>query len=279
MESTEVSIIIPAYNAEDFIDETLNAALSAATHTQSVSSELIIIDDGSTDDTYEKIVSFANKHKNRRIKYEKQENKGPASAANYGVSLASGSYITFCDHDDLLAPTSISALRKLLNTYDFAIGEKEGFKIRDKKILKTYSKTTSKRHLLKSISKKKQDHYLLHANIASLPFMILKKSFKEIGGYNESFEIAHDYDLALRLIYQGKVVPPGFTNEVLYYRRELKFSQSHLHKQRQIIEAEIAINSALQRIGFHNRKAVYKGKDSTGYLYFNHATSKKFQKV
>ena len=94
-----VSIIIPAYNSERWIVETIKSAL-AQTWSQK---EIIIVDDGSTDNT----LAIAKSFESRLLKVVQQPNKGASAARNKGLSLAQGSYIQWLDADDLLAPTKI----------------------------------------------------------------------------------------------------------------------------------------------------------------------------
>ena len=88
------SIIIPTYNREKFIVKTIQSVLSQ-TYTNF---ELIIVDDGSTDNTEK----FVRNVKDNRIKFFKKENKERGAARNYGTNKAKGDYITFLDSDDLL---------------------------------------------------------------------------------------------------------------------------------------------------------------------------------
>lgn len=95
-----VSIIVPAYNVEAFIDETLRSITA-----QSYSHwEIIIIDDGSIDGTTDVVRSFADP----RIKLISQVNSGVATARNNGLKIAKGEYIVFFDADDLMTPDFLS---------------------------------------------------------------------------------------------------------------------------------------------------------------------------
>ena len=96
-----VSIIIPAYNAAQYIGDTINNLLA-----QSVDKEIIVVDDGSTDNTREIVESCANMNKN--IKYYYQPNSGVSSARNLGIKKSSGDYIIFVDSDDFLADGILS---------------------------------------------------------------------------------------------------------------------------------------------------------------------------
>ena len=95
-----VSIIIPAYNAEHWIGDTIKSALSQTWPQK----EIIIVDDGSTDNT----LAVAKAFESRIVKVVAQSNKGPSAARNEGLRFAQGSYIQWLDADDLLAPDKIS---------------------------------------------------------------------------------------------------------------------------------------------------------------------------
>lgn len=97
MNKIEISIIIPAYNVESYIEETLESILK-----QSFKSyEIIIVDDGSTDSTTEIINHYIDKYPGL-IKFYKQKNGGQSSARNTALRFVEGKYITFIDSDDLI---------------------------------------------------------------------------------------------------------------------------------------------------------------------------------
>ena len=94
MGNKKVSIVMPVYNAVDYIDATLGSLMA-----QSYKNfELILIDDGAQDGTGEKCQQYAAEYDN--VKYYKQDHKGTGAARNFGIQLASGDYIAFVDHDD-----------------------------------------------------------------------------------------------------------------------------------------------------------------------------------
>ncbi len=89
-----ISVIIPAYNRE----ETIISCVESVRKQSYNNIEIIIVDDGSTDETWKLFVNYPDK----RVKYYKyNENKGACYARNYGVSLSSGLYIAFQDSDDI----------------------------------------------------------------------------------------------------------------------------------------------------------------------------------
>jgi glycosyltransferase involved in cell wall biosynthesis len=96
-----ISVIIPAYNAQNTIIETISSVLNQ-TFTDL---EIIVIDDGSTDKTCEYVRAI----NDRRIKLFAYENGGVAKARNRGISHVQGEYIAFLDHDDLWTPDKLEA--------------------------------------------------------------------------------------------------------------------------------------------------------------------------
>lgn len=98
-----VSLIIPVYNAEEFIDRCLQSAI-----TQDYDNlEIIVVDDGSTDKTAEKLAAYAADPKVRTFRIP---NSGPSVARNTGLEEAKGKYLSFLDADDWLSPNYVSTL-------------------------------------------------------------------------------------------------------------------------------------------------------------------------
>ena len=91
---TFISVIIPAYNAEKYICSCLDSVLALSYQNK----EIIVVDDGSTDNTGRIIDDYA--EKNRNITVVHQTNKGVSAARNRGIDLARGTYLFFVDSDD-----------------------------------------------------------------------------------------------------------------------------------------------------------------------------------
>ncbi len=111
MNKTLISIIIPLYNREKLIVKTLKSIL-AQTYTNW---ECIVVDDGSTDNSWGVLQDYAKR--DRRIKpiQRKQEPKGAPTCRNIGMEQAKGEYLIFLDSDDLLAPWCIESRINILN--------------------------------------------------------------------------------------------------------------------------------------------------------------------
>ncbi len=99
-----VSIIIPVYNGQAFISSAIESAISQTYK----DIEIIVVDDGSTDSTAQKILQLA--ESDHRIIYVHQSNRGPSAARNNGINLCRGEYIVFLDSDDILPEHYIEKL-------------------------------------------------------------------------------------------------------------------------------------------------------------------------
>ena len=102
----KVSIIIPVYNGEKYIKEAIESALNQ-TYTNI---EIIVVNDGSKDNTDEICKSYGNK-----IKYIKKENGGVATALNTGIKEAKGQYVAWLSHDDLYKENRIEKGMEVLS--------------------------------------------------------------------------------------------------------------------------------------------------------------------
>ena len=103
----KISVIIPCYNAEQFLD----LALETLEHQwDDKSFEMIFINDCSTDDTINKLQEFCNRHPNNTQLIDKKTNEGVGQARNDGLSIARGEWITFLDADDALVDDSLRGM-------------------------------------------------------------------------------------------------------------------------------------------------------------------------
>ncbi len=140
-----ISTIVPVFNVGSYIDQCIKSILA-----QSFSDfELIIVDDGSTDNTYDICKSYADK--DSRIKIYSQENHGVVHARRIALSLAKGQYVTFVDGDDWIEPDMIQIMLDNIGAADMLCGgiiweEKRGVitKKRDSLAIGTYKGDTLK---------------------------------------------------------------------------------------------------------------------------------------
>ena len=108
MNKIDLSIIIPVFNTQDYISDCLKSIMDASLENV----EIIIIDDGSTDNSREIINEFSKNEKN--ISYFYQENKGQGAARNKALELAKGDYVYFMDSDDILNPSRFNEIYTII---------------------------------------------------------------------------------------------------------------------------------------------------------------------
>ncbi len=108
----KISIIIAVYNVEKYLDRCINSVIKQ----KGDDIEILIVDDGSTDNSLKICKSFQKKDK--RIKIVHQDNKGLSSARNFGFIKSTGEYIWHIDGDDYIEENSVDIIRKYINKYD-----------------------------------------------------------------------------------------------------------------------------------------------------------------
>src|SRR5690606_30865442 len=101
MKSVQISFIVPVYNVENYIRECLLSILEL----ENLSFEIILVDDGSTDKSIERIADLADG--NSMITILRQENRGQSAARNKGLECAKGEYIFFVDSDDKIDASAV----------------------------------------------------------------------------------------------------------------------------------------------------------------------------
>ena len=174
-----VSIIIPTYNRE----EKIKSAIKSILYQTNPHWELIIVDDGSQDNTKLNIEPYLT---DSRIKYLYQKNRGVSSARNYGVKYARGSHLIFLDSDDELLPELIETLA----------------------YIKYFNYDLISWPVIKHSRQKEEVQY--HRKLGSLyndmEILFLAGSicyrrsfFLEVGGYDENLTFGENYELGLRI--------------------------------------------------------------------------------
>ena len=109
LENIKFSIIIPAYNAEKFIERSINSVLSQRYSNY----EVIVIDDGSIDNT----AKVVEQYDSNVVKFLKQNNSGVSGARNKGISFAKGDFICFLDADDVYYDNHLSTLNDMISEF------------------------------------------------------------------------------------------------------------------------------------------------------------------
>lgn len=197
-ENPLVSIIMPAYNVEKYIEASIKSVINQTYENW----ELIIIDDGSTDSTANIVKSI--QKNNNKIKYHFQQNGKQARARNNGISKAAGDILAFLDADDLWLPQKLEYSLSLfdLNKYDLLFTE--SYFSSDDYIdleLVNYQKLGV---LFGDYHGKVALQKFIESNrIPMLTVLVKKDKVVSVGGFDESCVPAEDYDLWIRLLING----------------------------------------------------------------------------
>lgn len=175
-----VSVVIPCYNQEDYIEETVESVLK-----QSYSPiEIIIVNDGSTDHSHDVIQKILGK--NPEIKYIELKNGGVSRARNKGIEKALGKYILPLDADDLIEKDYISLAIAEFNTDpELVVVTAQG---------RFFGREEGDWNLADFSMKK-----MLHGNVIFCPSIFKKSDWQKIGGFDESMNHLEDWDYYIRL--------------------------------------------------------------------------------
>ena len=205
-----VSVIIPAFNRSDLITETVDSVLSQT----DVSIELIVVDDGSDDGTFERLEAMDTGSQFTLLTHANRSNKGQSASINLGLRHAKGEYIAILDSDDLFSPGSLSRHAEFLDqnpnvgmVYGAgkavdACGEPLGYNT-----LEPYHSETGD-----------PNNLLLDCYIA-LPggAMVRREVYQHVGLFEETFRASQDHDMALRIFEATKV---AYLPEVAFHYRK-----------------------------------------------------------
>lgn len=200
-----VSIIIPLYNTEKYIIETIDSVIQQTySHI-----EILVIDDGSTDNSA-KLVQHISQTENR-LQYHYQTNKGVSSARNFGIEKATGQYLFFLDSDDVWLPNNIELRINTLKkneTIDWLFGSIELIDENSKRLNSIL--TGSDENILNALLTWNGDVITTPSTIT-----IRKKCLKTIR-FDESLSTAADQDFVIQLASKLKGV--YFSNPSVLYR-------------------------------------------------------------
>ncbi len=187
----KISVIICTFNREKYISEAIDSVLKQTYP----NFEIIVIDDASTDNTEQVLTQYKN---NPKIKiFKNEQNLGISKSRNRGVSLATGEYIAMLDSDDYWTDTKkLEKQAEILNkNKDVAIVGSSIRVILDRNSkleeLQKYKYKTRDVQIRKKMLGKNQ--------IAQSSVLFRKNVFEEFGGYDESYEVAEDFDLWLKI--------------------------------------------------------------------------------
>lgn len=177
-----ISVIIPTYNRMDSIAKAIDSVLK-----QSFSDwELIIVDDGSKDETSEIIKPFL---LNSKIQFVDKENQGVSSARNTGVKLSKGDWLVFLDSDDFLFPDALETFLVEIKSDISLKALKSGFNLTGGEIEKI------------DLPEKGKFHSFIPGS-----FILRKELFEAVGGYDENLKFSENTELFHRIKLRGEEI-------------------------------------------------------------------------
>tara|TARA_B100001996_G_C18599039_1_gene569099 strand:+ start:244 stop:1017 length:774 start_codon:yes stop_codon:yes gene_type:complete len=240
----DFSIIIPTYNSDKYLTETINSIIN---QDATIKIECIFADGGSTDSTLNIINNLYQKNITKIIIHNQV---GLSKALNEAFKKSNGKYLTYLNSDDKLQSNTLIKVKKAFeenSNVNWIIGECENF---GKKNLVNKLVNKYKSLLLKKIS----FNILCINNIISQPSVFWKSSFfNTVGNFDENLKFNMDYDLWLRMI---KISAPTIINSKLSYFRRHSNSLSHKNLFSQFKEKYITM----------------KKYNNNFYIKFTHAT-------
>ena len=200
MKNCKVTVYITNHNYGKFLNKSINSVLDQTFQ----NFELIIIDDGSTDNSKEIIAQYEN-HPKISVIFQKQ--KGLNISNNVAIRLARGEYIIRLDADDWLEKNALNILSKYLDkNKDRVLVFPDYYEVNDEGLI--FKRI--KRHNFNKVT-------LLDQPAHGACTMIRKKYLQEVGMYDENFSCQDGYDIWIRLTYKYKV---GNINKPLFYYRK-----------------------------------------------------------
>ena len=185
----QFSIIIPAYNASSCIKDTLDSVKNQTYKNY----EVLITNDGSTDNTEEILKSYKKSNPEFPLNYVNQKNSGVSSARNSSISMANGNYIAFLDQDDWWFPDKLEKIAGFINSNPEA----------DVLYHEAIAVGLKKSDVSTRLGALKEPVYLdllFNGNKIGISTAVIKtQRFLETEGFSKDYSISEDYDLWLRL--------------------------------------------------------------------------------
>ena len=233
-----ISVVIPAYNAEQFLDETLESVLSQTYENW----ECIIVNDGSTDNTE----SVAKKwcEKDSRFRLTDKENGGLSSARNWGIKESKAEYIAFLDADDLYMPNFLEICLENLVEKDVDLVAPKMLEFWD--VQNEVIEDEDKKDYL--YSGKEGIALFLHSNRITMALLCKKSVMDEVGGFTWHKK-AEDLHCWLKVLFAGyKIYRLG---EYYAYRRmhNNSWSSMDINCSKEVLELIVSLKANILENG------------------------------
>lgn len=223
----KVTVVIPVYNSAQYLSEAIASVLSQ-TYTDY---EIIVIDDGSTDNIAEAIAPYLDK-----IRYVKQSNQGVSAARNRGINLARGELIAFLDADDIFLPHKLADQVKIFNTQPQVGIVNSGFEV-----IRADGTVVAEVKWWEDIPELNEIAWVLYKPILPSAIMFRRQWLDKVGGFDSRFFAGEDIYLTLNIIAQG--CSAAWLTEVTTQYRRHPHSVSLRNPLKQLQNTELMIRT------------------------------------
>jgi glycosyltransferase involved in cell wall biosynthesis len=251
------SIVIPVYNGSNYLATAIDSAL-AQTYDNF---EVLVIDDGSTDDGATEAIATSY---GERVRYHRKPNGGVSSALNTGIALMEGDYFSWLSHDDRYLPEKLERQISFIANHREVEALATGLEVIDDDGKVTYNYSCGDIHVIRN-GREVMDHWVYGCSL-----LIHKNVFARTGGFNESNRTVQDLEMWLKMVHDG--TPITMLPDILCQWRHHEQSDSYRLRATHFVE----VGEFLHRISKTYRPAFFQegaaeptGKDIQAiYLWF-----------
>ena len=245
----KVTIVIPVYNGEKYIKEAIDSAINQTYENL----EIIVINDGSSDNTDSIVTSYGN-----RVKYYKKENGGVSTALNLAISKMTGNYFSWLSHDDLYLPMKIEKEIDYLITNDLI--DKSFIVYSNYYLIDSNSRIISEIIMDHNMLEKKAEYSLLRGAVNGNTLLIPKVAFEKYGLFDEKLSCTQDYMLWHKM---------QNTYDFIHIPQTLICSRFHIDQQsnknpKMVTEGDALWTMMVESISEENKEKL----ETSEYLYY-----------
>jgi glycosyltransferase involved in cell wall biosynthesis len=267
-----VSVVIPTYNSGAFLREAIQSVLSQTY----VDFEVVVVDDGSTDNTESVVHSFGD-----QVRYVKQQNQGAGAARNQGIKRSQGEYVAFLDADDLWLPGKLREQIPLLDRdpelglvySDWAVVPEQG------EVQPSYLRNQP------AAAGYVFDELVQCGFILTSGAIVRRSCLDDVGSFDETLSIAQDYDLWLRICYRWKIalvdkplvikrnrdgnlssnLTKTAVERIVLFEKALKEFPDMPPRSRRLVRHQVALN--YWDVGYHYFEGMFLAEARKNFMY------------
>jgi glycosyltransferase involved in cell wall biosynthesis len=245
MAGATISVVIPTFNRAPLVRQAVQSVFAQTF----ADYEVVVVDDGSTDNTKEMLASFL---ETPNFHYHYQSNSGRSTARNHGIKLAQGEFLMFLDSDDMLLPEALAKLYEAAQrtTAGMIHGEAQFIDEHGRRLWTSKPTTKALRNGLTYHTLIREPYFMLQG-----AFLLRASCLQRVGEFDRTLEPSEDYDFSMRAVLECQLtyiavpvlrcrVHGGNTDPTEIYKCALKVAHKHLR----ILDETKAKPDALTRL-------------------------------